>query len=86
MAAPPIMALGCAAITLAGYVATGHGGALRGFASFRLHIASERLSIVVLFNHAASAMHAAWSLMEAALGLHHHPPFAARQRLGWAVA
>lgn len=60
--------------TLAGYVATGHGGALRGFASFRLHIASERLSIVVLFNHAASAMHAAWSLMEAALACTITPP------------
>jgi D-aminopeptidase len=53
---------------LAGYEVTGHGGGLRGFTSFRLHVASERLSVVVMFNHEASAMRAAWSLMEAALG------------------
>ncbi|GHG96247.1 D-aminopeptidase [Pseudodonghicola xiamenensis] len=53
---------------LAGYEVTSHGGGLRGFASFRLHVAAERLSVVVMFNHEASAMRAAWSLMEAALG------------------
>lgn len=47
---------------------TGHGGGVRGFCSYRLHIAAERLSVVVLFNHEASAMRAAWGLMEAALG------------------
>lgn len=52
---------------IGGYQATAHGGGLRGFCSYRMHIASERLSIVVLFNHEASAMRAAWSLMEAAL-------------------
>jgi len=55
---------------LAGYDITAHGGGLRGFCSYRMHIASERLSIVVIFNHEASAMKAAWSLMEAALGCH----------------
>lgn len=54
--------------TLAGYQVTGHGGGLRGFTSFRLHVASERLSVVVIFNHESAAMRAAWSLMEAALG------------------
>lgn len=53
---------------LAGYEVTSHGGGLRGFTSFRLHVASERLSIVVMFNHEGSAMRAAWSLMEATLG------------------
>lgn len=53
---------------IGGYDITAHGGALRGFCSYRMHIASERLSIVVIFNHEASAMRAAWSLMEAALG------------------
>jgi D-aminopeptidase len=48
--------------------ATGHGGGVRGFCSYRMHVAAERLSIVVIFNHEASAMRAAWSLMEAALG------------------
>ena len=47
---------------------TSHGGGVRGFCSYRMHVASERLSIVVLFNHEASAMRAAWGLMEAALG------------------
>jgi D-aminopeptidase len=54
--------------SLAGYQVTGHGGGLRGFTSFRLHVAAERLSVVVMFNHEAAAMRAAWSLMEAALG------------------
>ena len=53
---------------IGGYDVTAHGGGLRGFCSYRMHIASERLSIVVIFNHEASAMRAAWSLMEAALG------------------
>ncbi|AWD22165.1 D-aminopeptidase [Fuscovulum blasticum] len=53
---------------LAGYGVTSHGGGLRGFCSFRLHVAAERLSVVVIFNHEASAMRAAWSLMGAALG------------------
>ena len=52
---------------LAGFDVTGHGGALRGFSCFRMHVASERLSIVVMFNHDSNAMRAAWSLMEAAL-------------------
>ncbi|WP_429130868.1 D-aminopeptidase [Ensifer sp. 4252] len=47
---------------------TGHGGALRGFRSRRLHAASERLSIVVMFNHEADAHAAATALMKAALG------------------
>ncbi len=53
---------------LAGFAVTGHGGALRGFSCFRLHVASERLSVVVMFNHESNAMRAAWSLLEAALG------------------
>jgi D-aminopeptidase len=54
---------------LAGFETTGHGGGVRGFCSYRMHVASERLSIVVIFNHEASAMRAAWGLMEAALGV-----------------
>lgn len=54
---------------LAGIGTTGHGGGVRGFCSYRMHIASERLSIVVIFNHEASAMRAAWGLLEAALGV-----------------
>lgn len=47
---------------------TGHGGALRGFRIRRLHAASERLSVVVMFNHEADAHAAALFVMRAALG------------------
>lgn len=51
-----------------GVALTGHGGALRGFRSQRLHAAAERLSVVVLFNHQASAREAAFRVLRAALG------------------
>lgn len=66
---------------LADRAVTGHGGGVRGFCSFRLHVAAERLSVVVIFNHEASAMRAAWSLMEAALGCRIAPEPAPVQ--GW---
>ena len=47
---------------------TGHGGALRGWRCHRLHAASERLSVVVVFNHHADAQDAALHLVRAALG------------------
>ncbi len=47
---------------------TGHGGGLRGFSSFRLHAAEERVSVVVMFNHDASSFTAATSILDAALG------------------
>jgi D-aminopeptidase len=53
---------------VAGVKTTGHGGALRGFRAHRLHAASERLSVVVMFNHEAAASAATATLMEAALG------------------
>ncbi len=68
----------------AGRAVTAHGGGVRGFCSYRLHLASERLSVVVLFNHEASAMRAAEGLMTAALGTAEHasPPLAAAGE-GW---
>ncbi|MGI4801239.1 MAG: D-aminopeptidase [Janthinobacterium lividum] len=51
-----------------GRAITSHGGALRGWRSYRLHVAAERLSVVVLFNHMADAQHAAQRLLNAALG------------------
>lgn len=48
---------------------TGHGGALRGWRCQRFHAAKERLSVIVMFNHQASAFGAAEQLMRAALGL-----------------
>ena len=53
---------------VAGCATTGHGGALRGFRAHRRHVASERLSVVVMFNHEADAHGAALGLIEAALG------------------
>lgn len=51
-----------------GVAVTGHGGALRGWRSQRLHAAKERLSVVVLFNHSANAQEAARRVLRAALG------------------
>jgi D-aminopeptidase len=47
---------------------TGHGGALRGWRSHRLHVAEERLSIVVLFNHMGDAAGAALDALAVLLG------------------
>ena len=55
--------------TVLGRAATGHGGALRGWRSHRVHVASERVSVVVLFNHMADARGAALELLGAALGV-----------------
>lgn len=59
---------GLAHETIGEVAITGHGGALRGFRCRRLHAASERLSIVVMFNHEADAHAAATALMKIALG------------------
>ena len=48
---------------------TGHGGALRGFRMHRIYAPSERLSVVVLFNHEGNAHETAAKLMKAALGI-----------------
>jgi D-aminopeptidase len=47
---------------------TGHGGALRGWRSHRLHLAGERISVVVMFNHLANAHAAAMDVLGALLG------------------
>jgi D-aminopeptidase len=51
-----------------GRAVTGHGGALRGWRSHRLYVPSERLSVVVMFNHMANAHAAALDLLGAVLG------------------
>ncbi|MBS7788989.1 D-aminopeptidase [Roseococcus sp. SDR] len=51
-----------------GRAITGHGGALRGWRSHRLHVASERISVVVLFNHMGDAAGAALDALAAVLG------------------
>lgn len=67
---------------LAGVEVTAHGGGVRGFCSYRLHVAAERLSVVVIFNHEASAMRAAEALAMAALGLQ-APALAGGPGRGW---
>lgn len=62
---------------------TAHGGALRGWRSHRLHVAAERLSVVVLFNHMADAQAAAMELLGAALGQARPKPEPARPMPGW---
>jgi len=47
---------------------TGHGGALRGWRSHRVHVRSERVSVVVLFNHLSDARGAAMDALAAMLG------------------
>ncbi|HLJ59498.1 MAG TPA: D-aminopeptidase [bacterium] len=53
---------------------TGHGGALRGWRSHRLYVPSERVSVVVMFNHLADAYEAAVDLLAAVLGEDRRPP------------
>lgn len=51
-----------------GRAVTGHGGGLRGWTSRRLHLAAERISVVVLFNHMSDPGSAALDLIAALLG------------------
>lgn len=50
-----------------GRAASGHGGALRGWRSHRVHVPSERVSVVVMFNHMADVQAAASDLLAAVL-------------------
>ena len=51
-----------------GRLVTGHGGALRGWRSHRLYVPSERISVVVMFNHLSDAQAAAFEVLAALLG------------------
>ena len=66
---------------VAGRATTGHGGAIRGFRAHRRHVASERLSVIVMFNHEADAHGAALGLIEAAFG--HVVPDTGAAVVGW---
>jgi D-aminopeptidase len=46
---------------------SGHGGALRGWRSDRMYVPSERISVVVMFNHLSDAHAAAVELLAACL-------------------
>ena len=64
---PAAYGFGLARHTEAGHAVTGHGGALRGWRSHRLHVPDARVSVVVLFNHLSDARAAALDLLAAAL-------------------
>ncbi len=74
---------GLARSTHYGREVIGHGGALRGWRSQRLHVASERLSVVVLFNHLSDAHAAALDVLAAALGQEPPRPDPAATAPGW---
>jgi D-aminopeptidase len=63
--APAFYGFGLGQMTLGRAAVTGHGGGLRGWRSFRFYAASERISIVVLFNHMADPRAAALELFAA---------------------
>jgi D-aminopeptidase len=65
---PAAYGFGLARSTEFGRWVTGHGGALRGWRSHRLYAPSERVSVVVMFNHLSDARAAAMDLLAAVLG------------------
>ena len=69
--------------TFLGRSLTGHGGALRGWRSHRLYVPSERISVVVMFNHLSNAHEAALDLLAAVLGEDRPKPDAARPDPDW---
>jgi len=65
---PAAYGFGLSRSTDFGRAVIGHGGALRGWRCHRLYVPSERLSIVVMFNHLSDSRAAAMDLLGAALG------------------
>jgi D-aminopeptidase len=74
---------GLARSTEFGRAATGHGGALRGWRIHRLHLPSERVSVVIMFNHLSDARAAALDLLAALLGEERPKPDAAIPAPKW---
>lgn len=66
-----------------GHELTGHGGALRGWRSHRVHLAAERISVVVLFNHMADAQAAAYEALGAVLDRKKPTPDATLSAPAW---
>ncbi|KIW39348.1 uncharacterized protein PV06_09126 [Exophiala oligosperma] len=65
------------------YNTMGHGGALRGYKLMRRYVAGERLSVVVLFNHSASAPEAAEYILKQILDVSEPPPLAVQPVQQW---
>lgn len=83
---PAAYGFGLARQTEFGQAVTGHGGALRGWRSHRLHAAAARISVVVLFNHLSDARSAALDLFAAALGAERPAPDPALTAPAWCGA
>ena len=75
--APAVYGFGLSRATELGRPVTGHGGALRGWRSHRMYVPSERVSVVVMFNHLSDAHDAAVDMLAAVLGEDRPPPAAA---------
>jgi len=61
----------------------GHGGALRGWRSHRVYLPTERISVVVLFNHLSDAHEAAMDVLAAVLDEAKPKPAADRPAPDW---
>ncbi|MGG5821333.1 D-aminopeptidase [Falsiroseomonas sp. HW251] len=91
LAAPVAFADGAAAAygwglgrgTAFGRAILGHGGGLRGWRSHRLYVPSERISVVVLFNHLSDASGAALDLLGAVLDAETAKPDASLPAPDW---
>jgi D-aminopeptidase len=81
---PARYGLGLAHMRIGGIPMTGHGGAIRGWRSQRVHAPSERLSVVVMFNHQESAHPGAEKVMLAALGQDEHTAPSLPDETAWA--
>ena len=66
--APARYGFGLQRVKVHGIDATAHGGGLRGWCSYRCYVPTERLSVVVLFNHMSDPRAAAAALIAALLG------------------
>ena len=65
--ASSVYGFGLNRVSVLGRAVTGHGGALRGWRSHRMYVPSERVSVVVMFNHLSHAHEAATDLLAAVL-------------------
>jgi D-aminopeptidase len=81
--APAVYGFGLNRGTELGHPVTAHGGALRGWRSHRMYVPSERVSVVVMFNHLADAHDAAVDLLAAVLGEARAPAVAAAPAPDW---
>lgn len=83
---PAMYGFGLNRTTELGRTVTGHGGGLRGWRSRRLYVPSERVSVVVMFNHLVDAHEAAVDVLAAVLGEERRQPEAAVPAPGWCGA